>query len=264
MTRKKEAVYLDQVMAGDIIIDHERQRELVPPLLTHLRRNWDTMALGVIYLSKRGDRYHCMDGQHRVVVATELDNTTIFNALVFENLTPQRESELFIKFNEGRRSVSPYHKWVQHLGFEDPEYVEVEKIIHSHNLEAGQAASANRIACLGKLMSLRRKYDITAIDVTLAVLDAAWARTGESWRSTLVGAVCRLVYMNKQVDLEHLTEVLRGNEPRTWDDMRTGGSSGEDGDMQIAEQIAARYNRQKRGKNRLVVIQDDSKHTRFE
>lgn len=255
----KEKVYLDQVMAGEIIIDHDRQRELLPALIAHLRKTYDEMALGVIYLSKRGDGlYHCMDGQHRVTVATEQDPTIIFNALVFDGLTPERESELFIKFNEGRRSVSSLHKWQQHLGFEDPVYVELEEMLHRHGLDVAQNASNNRIAAISKMLWLHKRFGLDSLELAIETLSSAWPRTGDSWKGTLLGAVTKLIYMNPQINLHNLAEILRVNEPHVWDHMRTGGGTGMDGDIKIAEAIAVRYNKAKRGRNRIVLTEEES------
>lgn len=249
-----EKFYLDQVMAGEISVDHERQREISPAHVKYLRGNWDAAAMGVIYLSKREDgTYHCMDGQNRVAAGREADPTLVFNALVFEGLTPERESELFIKFNEIRKNVKWIDKWHQHLGFYDPPFLEMDRMLKTRGLKVGQAASANVIACIDKLMSLHRRYGIEAVEVTLATLSAAWPRTGDTWRATIIGAVARLVYMNPNIDLDHLSDTLRTNEPKSWDDMRSGGSTGSDGSILIAKQVAQRYNTKKRGKNRIIV-----------
>jgi hypothetical protein len=250
----QEKVYVDQVMAGEITVDHERQREINPHHVKHLRTNWDEAAVGVIYLSKRDDHlYHCMDGQNRVAAGKEIDPTIIFNALVIEGLTPERESELFIKFNEVRKNVLPYDKWQQHLGFQDPMYVALDNMLKERGLKVGRAASTNRVAAISKMTVLYKKYGIHTIDVTLATLGASWSRTADSWRSTVIGAVARLVYMNPRIDLEHLQATLGSNEPAVWDDMRSGTSNSTDGDLEIAKEIANRYNRKKRGGNRLIV-----------
>lgn len=249
-----EKIYMDQIMAGEITVDHRHQREIIPAHVTYLRNNWDPAAIGVIYLSKRGDNlYHCIDGQNRVAAGQEIDPTIIFNALVIEGLTDERESELFIKFNEMRRGVQPYDRWQQHLGFQDPTYVELTQMLHKHGLDVGRAASANRVAALTKITGLYKRYGLDSLDLALQVLSASWSRTSDSWLGTLIGSVTKLIYMNPRISLDHLIDILSKNEPQQWDKMRAGGSTGSDADNHIAREIAERYNKTKRGRNRLIL-----------
>lgn len=260
--RADEKFYMDQVFAGDINVDHEVQRELNSGHVYTIRKNMDQAAMGVIYLSKRSDgSYHCLDGQHRVWAMRELDPTFIFNALVYENLTLEREAELFIRFNEGRKAVGTYDKFIMHLKFGDQPHTSISDMLHSRGLEVGRVASANRIGAVGKLVDVANEFNLEVLDLTIAILSTAWSRDKDTWRSELIGAVSRLIYYNPQINTDDLSLTLRINEPINWVAMKDkGASTGKDADRSIARELADRYNKgdksqgrpSKRGRNRIT------------
>src|SRR5262245_47300261 len=67
---------------AEIIVDPDYQRALRHDLVNKIGREYDIVKAGPILVSRRGGKYYCVDGQHRLAGALQAGETEIFAHVV--------------------------------------------------------------------------------------------------------------------------------------------------------------------------------------
>ena len=119
---------------SDLTVDQNVQRVegLDERKVTKMAAAFNPLALGSIIVSKRGDgQMIVLDGWHRTSAAVRAGHKDSVSAIVFEELTPEQEHELFVLYNTST-NVSALTKFIQRIQYGDPLAVDVNRIISSH------------------------------------------------------------------------------------------------------------------------------------
>lgn len=120
-------------------VDHRYQRELDVKRAQKMSEGFSIELVGVPVVSKRDDgTYVRIDGQHRLaaMVAAGLGDIAI-EMQVFEGLTLQQESELFLRLNGGRKAVGAIDKYKARIEARDPVALEIHGILKKHGCRVG-------------------------------------------------------------------------------------------------------------------------------
>jgi hypothetical protein len=114
----------------DQLVQHELQ-ETFPLNRKHvktLKTNWDKLATGAIIVSARGGRNLVIDGRHRVHAASP---GFVFTCHVMSDLSPEREADLWKKYNVNRVSKTALTRHINDVVSGDPTACLIEKIVAS-------------------------------------------------------------------------------------------------------------------------------------
>jgi hypothetical protein len=164
----------------DLLIDPAYQRELDEPRVDAMAKKFDESRIGVPVVSLRKDgKFYVLDGQHRSESARRagLGDLKIM-CEVHNGLSQAEEAELFLKLNNGRKTVQAFDKYRARMTANDPVAVEFTRIVNSLGLRIGQGQGKNTINAVLAIESAHRRN--RNLELTLSVLKR-WGGGGQDF-----------------------------------------------------------------------------------
>jgi hypothetical protein len=163
---------------GKLFVDESYQRPLTS-FAKRIQRAFDPALVGTLIVSARdGDRYAIVDGQTRAAAVDELakDGAVpgVLPCLVYQDLTPAQEADLFARLQKERRGIASYHRFRAAVVAGDPEAIDIQRIAREAGYEIGVGKTViSAVAALEKVY--RRSPDTLAR--VLRIVRNAWGDT---------------------------------------------------------------------------------------
>lgn len=250
------AFTLEWIKVKDLEVDPEVQRErLDRAKVDRIKRTFNPGALDTIAVSRRNRVTQIiLDGWHRWTAVRELtDNEGEMLCRVFEKLTPQEESWLFLDLNYGNQP-SILDKFRQRLRAGDAVATEVDKLTKAYGFVIQAGGGQGTLQCVGALeriynRSIKGDFDPNLLQMTLLVVSRAWGNDRVASQAMVLDGIAHfLAEYTSLIDLDRLISKLR---------TYPGGSDGFLNDGQelaatrhmrvpyaIADQLTLHYNKQ--------------------
>jgi hypothetical protein len=197
---------------SEIKIDARFQRDLDESRAKRMSKALDPRRLGHPVVSARADgTYVCLDGQHRLkaMLLAGMDEPILCD--VWEGLTLEEESALFLMLQEDRRPVRVFDKFKARIVAQDPVAVEIRSIVQSAGLRISKAQSAGSVAAIQALESVHRRY--ANLGRALTVLKHWSDGDGSVYDGRLIRDVGYVLAMHPELDLKRLAEKLSPHSP---------------------------------------------------
>lgn len=197
----------------DIDSDPAYQRELDESRVEAMAKEIDLTRIGVPVVSqRRGGKHVALDGQHRLAAMrlAGLDGNKIF-CEVHNGLSLVEEAELFLKLNNGRKSVRAFDKYRAQMTAQEPATVEMTRIVNSLGLKIGAAPGKNTICAIRALESVHKRGN--NLDLVLAILKQ-WGRgDAAAFDGDLIKDMSRFLAEYDGVDVDGFATNLTRNDP---------------------------------------------------
>lgn len=157
-----------------MFIDQEYQRPLTT-FVKRIERLFDPVLFQTLAISDRGTkhrprRYAIIDGQTRWVAATRL-GVIEGPCIVFRNLTPEDEADIFARLQTNRRGMVSWHRFRADLRAKKPEALAIKRIAEAGGFTLGDGVG--ELKAVAALESVFRIDEFT-LERTLADLKQAW------------------------------------------------------------------------------------------
>jgi hypothetical protein len=197
----------------DIESDPAYQRELDEPRVEAMAKAIDLTRIGVpVVALRKGGKYVVLDGQHRIAAMrmAGLEAHKIF-CEVYNGLNLIDEAALFLKLNNGRKSVRAFDKYRAQMTAQEPATVEMTRIVNSLGLKIGAAPSKNTICAIRSLESVYKRGG--NLDLVLAVLKQ-WGRgDAAAFDGDLIKDMSRFFTEYQDVDVDGFVTKLISHDP---------------------------------------------------
>jgi hypothetical protein len=165
--------------AASLKIDKRYQRELDEKRVKQLAdpEVWKPEKVRPALVSERanGDRY-IMDGQH-TNAAGLLRNGEHWqrHCLIFRDLTPQEEAEIFWTQRAGSRALCRLDEYKARLFGKEPTVVAIDAVVMTLGLQVAGYVAADTIAAVN---ALEKVHYTGNLEATLSVLKDTWGKRG--------------------------------------------------------------------------------------
>jgi len=166
------------VPVSQMTVDPVYQREVDSRRVNKYVANWNDLAGGVLYVSKRGKQYYILDGQHRWEAAKQRKLAQL-PCLVLVDLSPKVEADLFVYYNKHRRIASVVDVFRAEVAKGDPAAKSILKTLDLHGLKLGAGPGK-----FSSVATARKIHDRFGWEVLAAVLGT----TMRAWPSDVDGA----------------------------------------------------------------------------
>jgi hypothetical protein len=158
---------------SQLFIDESYQRPLSNFYRTIIKK-FDPALLEVLKVSQRPrDRYAVMDGQTRLAALRQLGVLEETACLVYSNLTPEQEADLFARFGTERRNLSTLDRFKAKVRAGEPGALAINAIADHHGFQIGVGATGRTITAIKALEDVFER-DPTMIARMLAIIASAW------------------------------------------------------------------------------------------
>lgn len=160
-----------------MFVDQDYQRPLTT-FVNRVEKRFDPILFGVLTLSDRGrkhpgGRYGLIDGQTRWVAGTRI-GVPHAPAMIFSNLSPADEANLFWRIQKERRGMVSWHRFRAQLASGDPQSIEIKKIAKSVGFKLGEGVG--ELKAVGALEAAF-KSDAFTLERVLSDYREAWPTT---------------------------------------------------------------------------------------
>lgn len=158
------------VLEKEQLVQHPMQ-ENFPYNRSHVKaliQNWDPLAVGVLIVSFRYNKYRVLDGRHRWESAPAGFK---FECKVLYGLSEQREAELWHSYNIVRKTKTAIIRHHNDVMRRDPEALAVDRLISSIGREVkNKSSTSNNVACVNTIKRMLKKHDLSILESVFPLL----------------------------------------------------------------------------------------------
>lgn len=198
----------------EISIDPAYQRSLDESRVDSMAKRFDEARIGVPVVSlRKNGHYVVLDGQHRVEAMRRSGSAdTKILCEVHNGLSLSEEAELFLKLNNGRKSVRVFDKYRARIVADEPTAVEFTRIVQSLGLRIGAAPGKNTICAIQAVESVHRRGG--NLELTLSVLKKWGCGEATVFDGDLIKDMSRfLADYSSEVDYEEFSAKIARHDP---------------------------------------------------
>lgn len=206
----------DWVPVDSLFSDPRYQRTVDQRRVTKMAAEFDPDALGVIYVSDRGNgQYAVMDGFHRVALMRYLGwGDQKMPAYVYHGLTVKEEAEIFTRTQKDRRGLHPHDLFRSEVAAGRSEAVALNEIFNEVGLKVSTSPGPSNIRALA---TARRVHIIGGDEVarrSFKILIKAWEHHPDAINGDVLNGVGLLLLADgDMIDDKHLAMRLSDHTP---------------------------------------------------
>jgi len=174
-----EVPVLDWLDTQTIDVDARYQRGLDEARVERILASFAWDSFGAIVVAPAGDRYHCIDGQHRLEAAKRHPKIAHVPAVIITSRAVEGEAATFVTVNRDRKNVSQLEMYWAELAAGNPEAQTVAKVAERTNIRILRSPTPAKDTKPG---------DTMAIGAVRALIDARGAMRAREMLAILSGA----------------------------------------------------------------------------
>lgn len=210
----------------ELMIDASYQRSMDNPISRRIVKeiacNWDWGLCNVLLVADReGEGLFVVDGQHRLEAARLRGDVPHLPCVTFRPADLKAEADLFVKLNTVRKTASPVDRFFARCLAEDPEALEIQRIVQQAGLKVGKSEFAlkpKEVACISVLTRLLRQYGFKILAAALFNLAETYRDEPLRGAKELLPGLCLLLLGNSDgaIAPEELPAVLKTRTQTSW------------------------------------------------
>jgi len=156
--------------------------------------SFDEARLGLPIVSERGDRYHLLDGAHRVAALRKIGYTHA-PCIVLTGLTYQDEADYFRTQDQNNRPLTKFNLFRAGLEAGDEMCVRIDEVCRANKYTVGMSGkNFNTIAAIFALSTICAVYGYDVLDTTLALIRDTWEGVSDATRREFLVGVAEFVH----------------------------------------------------------------------
>ena len=202
---------LEMIHVNLIDVDERVQNKVDMNRVKKIDKLFNIHAFGALSVSKRGSRYHCTDGFHRLEVAKKRGFEKV-PCVVSENLTLEEEGWAYLIPKESQKKPRALDNFRVRLNIGDEDAKIIENIIKSCGsyINFNGSGSTKGIRAIGACESVYKTHGANSLKKTLEVLFDTWG--SENAYSTAINGMARfltLYYHDENFSFNELKNKLK-------------------------------------------------------
>lgn len=203
----------------DLKVDASTQRRRNDGHVNRIASSYDESLVGLLEVSRRGDGYYIIDGQHRAAAAIKAGHgERPLPCYVVDHLSRAEEARRFVGINTTTKRPSLMEVFKIRVVGGDPVAVEISQIVETAGMKIGMTLTDGTISAVAALEAVysgrlgRRRHSKPNPDLlvdTLVVLGGAWGKSRDAYDGTLIRAVAIVLDRHgEKLDRERLCHQL--------------------------------------------------------
>lgn len=205
----------DWVPVRSLFSDPRYQRPLDQRRVDRMAAEFNPDALGVIYVSDRGNgTMAVMDGFHRVAVMRQLGwDDQKMPAFVFTGLTIKEEAEIFTTMNKERRLPSRINLFNAEVTAGQPNAVALNEVLVQCGVQVVAGPGPRHLQAVG---AVQKVIEIAGADIvrrTIKTLTEAWPQHDDALSGPMISGLALLIYAEGALDDKAMAKRLADHTP---------------------------------------------------
>lgn len=185
-------------MAKNLAVHPIVQRELLKHRLSHLVKNLDLDAIGVLHGAEYSingiTKIWIIDGQHRLMALMEEDlgDWEVEVKIHLDCKTDERAAELFLLLNN-RAKVSPYDEFLNEIKANKADAIVINRTARELGLEISRSKGDHRLSCISVLKTLYQHDHGRSLRDTISIVTRAWGTESAALEGKIIEGVGMVV-----------------------------------------------------------------------
>lgn len=216
LTDPGEVPVLDWLDTSVIDIDARYQRSLDEARVERILAGFAWDSFGAIVVAPVGDRFHCIDGQHRLEAAKRHPKVEHVPAVIIASRPVEGEAATFVTVNRDRKNVSGLEMYWAELAAGNPEAQKVADVVVQCGVRVLRSPTPVKdtkpgdTMAIGAVQALVGALGAVRARIMLAVLSSAALKPICAHHIKAVEHLLTDVEFRDQVDADSLLESLTG------------------------------------------------------
>lgn len=182
-----------QVPVSQLAVDERYQRSLDARRVAQIVKWFDPDRLGVLEVSMRNGKAAVFDGQHRLAALKQIGRKTA-PCLVHKNLSPEREAELFVEIQRGRKGISALDRFRARCFMGDDAAQQIADVVDEIGFVIGRSdGRRDGIKAVTALDHVYARYGEDGLSATLVLLKKLWGGDEKSTDGFLIEGLADLL-----------------------------------------------------------------------
>jgi len=154
------------------------QRELNRARVDRIVADFDLEQMGTPTVSKRGDYFYIIDGQHRIEALKEIGwADQQVQCWTYEGLTEAEEAERFLKLND-TLAVNAFSKFRVGVNAGRPEECDIDRIVRAQGLRISHDKKDGSVSAVGTLRKVYNRAGAGNFATALRIIRDAYGQPG--------------------------------------------------------------------------------------
>lgn len=211
-------------------VDPSYQREVksrtAQTLINSIAMHWNWDLAQVLVVSRRDDKYHVIDGQHRLMAAKKRGDIQSLPCVIGQFDTVADEAKTYTALNENRRPMSALDKFRAAIASGDEECGAINEMLAKHGFEIPDShlwktwTKPTEIGCVGGLGIIYRTKGVDVLNWSLRVFAETWPTEMKRYMGQLIRPIAHHAHgIGKNLaDAETLDQLSDALERKTMDE----------------------------------------------
>jgi hypothetical protein len=202
---------IEMLAPDNIGVDRQYQRAIARDHVNRIIREFDPLAIGTPYVSKRDDgSYWCIDGQHRLAALVEMGRGHIqIPCVVFTGLSVGEEADKFFMQSRVRRMHS-IDLFKARLFAGDDTALLIQQVANKYGFRiTNEGRSGDVLQAPATLERILTVYGKDRLDLVLLLTASIWLQDRTSVPSYLIDGLNAVLTRYPAIDRKRLVHVLR-------------------------------------------------------
>lgn len=200
-------------LPADLVVDPKMQRDVIDIHLQRLTDDYNVALVGTLVISRRASGAKViLDGQHRWRAAQVADPNTELEVLMFHDLTPAQEADLFLGFND-TATVDSVSKFRLGVIAGNPDLVAIHNVFEQAGIDTQSSQNAAGYSAIATAIRVSKwKGGLKTLYRTLNLLGTVFptfSRNNRPWRREIVEGLALLLHVHPHLDDDRLIKELR-------------------------------------------------------
>ena len=213
-----------KVKVASLLVDEKYQRAVSRDRVLDIVHNFDWALFNALWVGDRrgSGKLYVVDGRHRMHAAAVLGIKDVW-CEVRRTSGSDEEARIFVQLTTKRRRMNSAQQFQARLIYNDPEAVEISRIVGKHRFEIKDpdvfydSAPTNQkpgvIGAVGTLEALYRANGRKGLDRVLSTIKGAWDGVTPTLGSQMLRAMGRVYERHPDADPARVAKLLGGKDP---------------------------------------------------
>jgi len=188
-------VTFEKIPIRNLVSNQKYQRHLSKAHVLRAAENFDVFQINPVKVSRRDGINYVFNGQHTIEIVAMVSQSrdTPVWCMIYNDLKYEHEADIFANQMKFVKTLQPYEVFMANLEAGNDQQLIIQSLVESYSMTIGPTKAPGCICAVSTLESIYEQYGYHVLDRTLRLVIAAWEGDVNSFSSSMLRGVCRLI-----------------------------------------------------------------------
>lgn len=188
-------VHFEQIPIKNLTSEQDYQRKVS---IVHVKlavANFDPYQINLVKVSRRNGINYVVNGQHTIEIIATVSGSreTPVWCMIYDDLDYTKEADLFANQQKYVKTLTPYEIFMANIEAGNDEQIMIKDIVEKYGLFLTSTKTPGGICAIATLEEIFRRYGYHVLDATIRLCVATWEGEENSFSSSMLRGLARLI-----------------------------------------------------------------------